>query len=143
MTARMFFKMTLCFILVIAILLLGVIGYTYLNTRCMQFLYELPDSVWYCEETNMQATVIDSSYMSIVDLDDGQEYTVEFFDRDNIRLHKGVVDFDTESLDSYCRCGTKMNVKRLFMKIKSFTLNTADNCPHLPGDGSITFVREK
>lgn len=143
MTARIFFKKTLFLILAISIILAGILVWLHLCWYHMQFLYELPDSVWYCEETNMQATVIDSSYMAIVDLDDGQEYTVEFFDRDNIRFHKGVVDFETESLDSYCECGTKMNVKRSFMKIKSFILNTADNCPHLPCDGSITFVREK
>ena len=42
---------------------------------------DYPDSVWYCEETNMRATVIapedDVDYIAIVDLDDGEKYTVD------------------------------------------------------------------
>lgn len=110
---------------------------------------DYPDSVWYCEETNMQATVIvpgnARSYISIVDLDDGEKYTVILSSHMDIQdLYAGdVYDKDSSEKVSRCRIGVSMEERRFVQKIRSFTLNTAGNCPHLPCDGSITFVREK
>ncbi|MBQ3592938.1 MAG: hypothetical protein II982_01085 [Clostridia bacterium] len=109
---------------------------------------DYPDSVWYCEETNMRATVIapedDVDYIAIVDLDDGEKYTVDMPWPIKPGLYRGDIH-DTTSAEKaeFCECGFEMEERRFVQKIRSFTLNTADNCPHLPCDGSITFVREK
>ncbi len=101
-----------------------------------QRLYDLPDSVWYSEETNMKATVYADYgetpyYMLITDLDDGREYKMLLYGRDEAVFCKG--DSDNGN-DLYCKCGTSLEVKRIFLKVRGFEIDVADGCTHFPCD---------
>ncbi len=144
---KKFFKILFGTALIFALLINALIVHLTLCWNNTQYLSDLSGSVWYCEETNMKATVYayygEMPYMLIVDLDDGREYKVDSIGDDDMYLYKGNPDTENDltHANGYCKCGTSLEVKRIFLKVRGFEIDVADGCWHFPCDA--TFLPDK